>query len=210
MNPAEHNDAAFAARFPAVFRDLGGDPQHTCMAWGLEIPPAWRATVWALCETIQSVTENMAWTYPDLNYTVVADQIKEKFGGLRFYWHSETAGWDSPTPPEHSPEALRARSEADREIEGAVLCAERVIAGICDGCGRPWVRAGDPQAYPWGTRCTACEAHAVAEAAETIRRLDEAAEARRIRELATDIGWAEPLREDANEANARWRQSDGE
>lgn len=152
-----YTDAQFAARFPAVFRDLGGDPQHTCMAWGLEIPPAWRATVWALCETIQSVTENMAWTYPDLNYTVVADQIKEKWGGLRFYWHSETAGWDSPTPPEHSPEALRARSEADREIEGAVLCAERVIAGLCHVCAAPNPRTA-AGGYPWHNTCALCDA----------------------------------------------------
>ena len=162
-------DAEFAAQFPTVFRDLGGDPTHTCMAWGLEIPPAWRGTVWALCETIASVCTHLNHTHPELQYCVVADQIKEKWGGLRFYWHGETAGWDQAVPPQWSAAAAAALASAESEITGAVECAERVVAGLCHRCGCPTPRErADPDAYPWHNTCEGCAATLRAENLKTL------------------------------------------
>ena len=63
--------------FPQIFRDWGGNPMETCMAWGLETGTGWAPLIRKLCEDIMA-------TNPSENFK--AAQVKEKFGGLRFYF----------------------------------------------------------------------------------------------------------------------------
>jgi len=67
-------------KYPNLFRDYGGDMRTTCMAWGFECGTGWYKL---LDEIGQKLT--------DLNVEdkVVAIQVKEKFGGLRFYYHTK-------------------------------------------------------------------------------------------------------------------------
>lgn len=64
------------ADFPQIFRDYGGDPSKTCMAFGIECGDGWEPLIRRLCESIMA-------TNPPQDFC--ASQIKEKFGGLRFY-----------------------------------------------------------------------------------------------------------------------------
>ncbi len=65
--------------FPTLFRDLYGDERKTCMAWGLECGDGWYDLFHNLCKQIVELDPN-----------AVAEQVKEKFGGLRFYIFTES------------------------------------------------------------------------------------------------------------------------
>ena len=66
----------FRDRWPGWFRDLYGDYRLTCMAWGFAHDDGWFDLVWRLCEAIEALG-------PDEGFKV--EQVKEKFGTLRFY-----------------------------------------------------------------------------------------------------------------------------
>lgn len=66
----------FIDRWPNWFRNMYGNPCETCLCFGFECGDGWFDLLWKLCEDIEK--EN-----PDEDFLI--EQIKEKFGGLRFY-----------------------------------------------------------------------------------------------------------------------------
>ena len=66
-------------KFPIIFEEMYGNPKETCMAWGIECDDGWYNIIETLCYLIDSEVKEGC---PE----VVALQIKEKFGGLRFYY----------------------------------------------------------------------------------------------------------------------------
>jgi len=100
------------AKYPKIFRDANKSPQESCMAFGLEVGDGWYNLIDVLCEALTytyttaiEVDEEdgkrlgiKPYSYKDgeIRYffnvkppQVVADQVKEKFGTLRFYHHLE-------------------------------------------------------------------------------------------------------------------------
>ena len=67
-------DEKLCARFPSIFKDRRGDMRKTAMCWGFSCGDGWFQLLWDLCLGLERV-----------NPEVVAAQVKEKFGGLRFY-----------------------------------------------------------------------------------------------------------------------------
>lgn len=65
-------------------------------------------------------------------------QIKEKFGGLRFYY-------ELPEP----------YSEVNEKIDAMIAAAEDESYHICEYCGKPGEMRGDH--YWWKTLCDDCE-----------------------------------------------------
>lgn len=65
-------------RFPAFFRDMYGDPRHTCMAWGCDTGDGWFQILWDACEKIEKALKP--------GELFVFDQIKEKFATFRLYY----------------------------------------------------------------------------------------------------------------------------
>lgn len=63
-------------KYPTLFQGVGKSPKESCMHWGMECGDGWYELIDRLCNKLVS-----------LNSTVVALQVKEKFGGLRFYAH---------------------------------------------------------------------------------------------------------------------------
>ena len=149
--------------FPEIFRDWRGDPQHTCMAWGIECPAAWEPAIRAACVCIAHEVRSVNERHPTLGFRVIADQIKEKFGTLRFYWHSECALWTAPETalPEHE----AAVAAAHGRIDGAIACAERITALVCADCGAP--NSANPRRPMWGNWCERCDAERTARAAQS-------------------------------------------
>lgn len=114
--------------FPKIFAQPFG---------GFDIGPGWYQIIRSLCRNIQShidhrtctrkkLLENNPWNHPipEECMQVVAAQIKEKFGGLRFYYDG-----------------------GDDTIEGMVSMAESWAAHTCETCGKPgksrgggWIR----------------------------------------------------------------------
>jgi len=75
-------------KYPNLFRDYGGNIKTTCVSFGFECGNGW-------LPLIDSIGQQL--TDLGVEKNVVAQQVKEKFGGLRFYYHTENlpnSMWD--------------------------------------------------------------------------------------------------------------------
>ena len=63
-------------KYPNIFKNKDLPMNQTCMCWGIECGDGWYDLIDGLCS--------------QLSPTVIADQVKEKYGGLRFYICSGT------------------------------------------------------------------------------------------------------------------------
>lgn len=129
-------DELLCAKYPKIFKDRHGDMRKTLMCWGFECGDGWFNIIDQLCANIQNHidwnNENHAKGFEHYKEIpqVVAVQVKEKFGTLRFY----TSGGDDT-------------------IDGMVRMAESMSAVTCEECGAPGQLRGRGWLY------TACDAH---------------------------------------------------
>ena len=72
-------DALLCQRYPKIFADRRASIQTSCMAWGFSCGDGWFEIVDAICARLQHMIDHEG--APQ----VVASQVKEKFGSLRFY-----------------------------------------------------------------------------------------------------------------------------
>jgi len=111
------------SRYPSLYKDFHGDPRKTCMAFGFECGDGWFDLIDELSRRITEITED-----------VIASQVKEKFGGLRFY----VGG--IPT-------------EFFEKIDDLIEEAEKKSYEICEVCGKP----GEIRDEGWvSTLCDEC------------------------------------------------------
>jgi hypothetical protein len=80
MNP--ELDAALVRDFPNLYRDRHGSSRYTGMCWGFP-EDGWEPLLRRLSEKLEPIASKT-----DLR----AVQVKEKFGGLRFYVNSDGDG----------------------------------------------------------------------------------------------------------------------
>ena len=139
-------DKQLVENYPAIFRDRRADPKVTLMCWGFEVGDGWFNLIDLLCYNIQSYLDytartreyglEMRKTKPDYFLReevpqVIATQVKEKFGTLRFYYEG-----------------------GDDHIAGMVVLAESLSARICDKCGdKGELRSSNQYWY------TSCDTH---------------------------------------------------
>lgn len=104
-------------KYPKIFRDKDLPMDQTCMCWGLEVPDSWLPVIDDLCDCMSNYryTGSMCKVFPQ----VVADQVKEKFGSLRFYYHLEY-----PEDAEVTPVASYGHGQY---IDGMIAMAECMI-----------------------------------------------------------------------------------
>jgi len=122
-------DEALCAKYPEIFKDRHGDMRETAMCWGFDCGDGWYNIIDNLCATIKNREYNL--TLHKKEYSpVVATQVKEKYGGLRFYY---TGG--------------------DDYIDGAVAFAEYMSEVTCEVCGKPGKQRGVMWMY------TTCDEH---------------------------------------------------
>lgn len=139
-------DKALCEKYPKIFRDRNASPQETCMCWGFECGDGWYDLLDVLCYQIQCHVAHRVRSQefafkrgeikeedilPEDELQVVAAQVKEKFGGLRFY-----------------------ADGADDEVRGMIQMAEAISYRICEECGSP----GRPSKEGWiRTLCAPCK-----------------------------------------------------
>lgn len=72
-------DDLLCERYPLIFAERNLSMQKSCMYWGFACDDGWFTLIDTLCAKLQAHT--------DLNGApqVVATQVKEKYGELRFY-----------------------------------------------------------------------------------------------------------------------------
>jgi hypothetical protein len=126
----EQLDKQLVEKYPKIFRNRYAPMNETAMCWGFSHGDGWFNIIDTLCSNIQ---HHLDWVNRDGEkvHQVVAVQVKEKFGTLRFYY-----------------------SGGDDEISGMVRMAESMSARTCEECGNPGkVRDG-------GWISTLCDEHA--------------------------------------------------
>lgn len=95
-------------RYPLIFQERHLPMTDTAMCWGVMVGNGWFHVLDALCAALQRTTDQ------DGEPQVVASQVKEKFGTLRFYTRAST------------------------DVQDAMIdVAEEVSARTCDVCGCP-------------------------------------------------------------------------
>ncbi len=71
-------------KYPKIFSEVEKSPQESCMAFGICVDDGWYWLINQLCNYLQSDIDHN--NQPQIK----AAQVKEKFGGLRFYVDSGT------------------------------------------------------------------------------------------------------------------------
>lgn len=116
----EEFDKILVEKYPKIFKDRNGDPKSTLMCFGFGHGDGWFQIIDSLCGNIQQYTDwnnnNFAKGYEQYKEVkqLVAVQVKEKFGGLRFYYEG-----------------------GDEHIHGMVRMAESWASVTCEVCGKP-------------------------------------------------------------------------
>jgi hypothetical protein len=110
-------------KYPKIFKEKDLPPQQTCMCWGLEVPYAWMPVIERLCNAMQ----NYAWVSSNTpKMQVVAEQVKEKYGTMRFYFRIEIEKPFDELNEKQKQEVHNRR----REVEGMIFMADSVINGL--------------------------------------------------------------------------------
>ena len=104
-------DKKLVEKYPKIFKDRYGNMQETAMCWGFEHGDGWYQILDSLCGQIQHYIDWQNRTEETVKQ-VVATQVKEKFGGLRFYYNG-----------------------GDDHISGMVRMAESWAYHTCEECG---------------------------------------------------------------------------
>ena len=109
--------------YPKMFVNRHADMKETAMCWGFECGNGWFNILNQLCNNIQ---HHIDWNNKkeEVVPQVVVQQVKEKFGTLRFYYEG-----------------------GDDYISGLVSMAESMSGVTCEQCGDPgtgrtggWIR----------------------------------------------------------------------
>lgn len=117
-------DDYLCKKYPKIFVDRNKSEMESCMHWGLAIGNGWYSLMDNVCKNIQHHIDNPPYERDEekncyrpakkmICSQVVAGQVKEKFGGLRFY----TSGGDEYT-------------------RALIDDAESLSYDICEQCGR--------------------------------------------------------------------------
>lgn len=108
-------------KYPKIFGDKDKPMTETCMCWGLEVPRSWLPIIDELCDTMTNCgyVQYCSEVKGGVNFPqVVADQVKEKFNSLRFYYHLEYQ-------QENIPDVIVSQHNA--YIDGMIAYAENKI-----------------------------------------------------------------------------------
>ncbi len=126
---------ALADAFPFMRRGLSMAQQEKQLgsicdlygAFGLEIGDGWYQLIQDMCREIAAAYEAEG-AAADL----VVDQVKEKYGTLRFYYHHKAPGTEAQALG-----CLPVSSELRQTVERIVDDYEEKSAHVCELCGKP-------------------------------------------------------------------------
>jgi|688.fasta_scaffold129405_2 hypothetical protein len=109
-------------KYPIIFQDRSKDMSESCMFWGINCGVGWFDLLNKLCEEVQVIADTTG-------IQLVADQVKEKFATLRFYWHTKQLDDVGITYNEETGKIWY------NIIEDIVSRAEERSACTCEDCG---------------------------------------------------------------------------
>ena len=128
MNDA--NTKKLYEAFPALYGDHDKSMSQTCMCWGFECGDGWFDLIWKLSKDIEAEADKAGLDSGSDNWPR-AEQVKEKFGSLRFYV-----------------------ANGSKAIYDLIQKAEAKSSCTCEDCGLP----GSTKEGSWiHTTCDVCE-----------------------------------------------------
>jgi len=117
-------DEALCKDFPNLYKQRHGDMRSTAMMWGFECGPGWEPLIRNLSRELEAEILKIPEVHREY---ICASQVKEKYGTLRFYCHSETD-----------------------EMSRIIRYYEHKSAETCEECGK----TGTLRGYGWlSTKC---------------------------------------------------------
>lgn len=154
----------FMSRFPILFQHRKLSMQETCMCWGIECPKGW----WHILDQLCTVLEFHNMEFKDkYGIAIVADQVKEKFGTLRFYYTVMDVDKDGVVASRKDPDERVADEENRRRIAIGYLEmladkyieeAEDLTYNTCARCGVPLDEKNKVETGGWITYiCKECD-----------------------------------------------------
>ena len=124
-------------KYPEIFTRRNEGGEREVVSYGIDVCDGWYNIIDCLCSTIQShlnhhkAKRHLTSTEFEEQLQTKAAQVKEKFGGLRFYVDN-----------------------SDDYVKGAIQTAELMSVRTCEQCGSP----GKPIRGGWvKTLCSPCE-----------------------------------------------------
>jgi len=121
-------DKKLCADYPKMFVNRNKSIQESCMSWGFECGDGWYDLINQLCSSIQRyIDQNQHLNIPQ----VTVEQVKEKYGTLRFYTHG-----------------------GDQLTDGMIWFAENLSSKTCEVCGNKGELINDSGWY-----VTLCKEH---------------------------------------------------
>lgn len=141
-------------KYPSIFEQVGMSPIESCMAFGIECGLGWFELLNNGCYFLDKI-------YHATGIKVIAQQVKEKFGGLRFYYGTEYPeefclhfGTEEKDWTKKQKESEHRHSTFRNRIEAIISAMEGASYTTCDCCGKP----GKPRGGNWiVTSCEDCE-----------------------------------------------------
>ena len=126
----EENDKKLVEAFPLLYGDRHASSRSTAMCWGFSCNDGWFDIIWDMSSKLEPLLQKFHNEYPDLESPPRASQVKEKFGGLRFYMTSATD-----------------------EMHDLIEEVEALSYRTCESCGEP----GEERSGGWiQTLCDTC------------------------------------------------------
>lgn len=123
----------FCEKYPKIFKNHDESIAEADDIWGFECGSGWFDIIDVLCQEIQNHIDQKSVGLLDEDkqaLQITAAQVKEKFGGLRFYY-----------------------SGGDETIDKLVSLMEQLSLRTCETCGNP----GKKRTVGWIiTACDAC------------------------------------------------------
>jgi len=109
----ETHTKTLVKKHPLLYADVGKPPTQSLMCFGIACGDGWFKLIYDLSDELERLIKKWRKANPKETYWPCAFQVKEKFGGLRFYM---TFG--------------------SEEIFSAINAAERKSFRICERCGK--------------------------------------------------------------------------
>lgn len=146
----------FMARFPILFQERTKSMKDTCMCWGIECPIGWYHIIEQLCTVLEFYNIDIGKKY---HLAIIAEQVKEKFGTLRFYFNIHHVNDEGVIDYEVDYPDARIQSDyLDMLASMAIGEAEDLTEKTCADCGRPLHENNTVETKGWITYiCKDCD-----------------------------------------------------
>ena len=131
----------FMDKYPILFQDSKKPMTETCMCWGIECPIGWFHILEQLCTVLEFYNMEFVKNH---GIAIIAAQVKEKFGTLRFYYDVRPV--DENGIVKYEPDELPTDKDRQRMIamdylemlaDNIIREADNMTEKTCADCGVP-------------------------------------------------------------------------